>query len=383
MKKFLNAVLLLFLFLGAAVLHPLNACAETVPYFTFSLSTESVSSGDLVKLRINANQTADTAAGFRMRVGYDDKILGFVRTETSGQIKSGTMATNSAGNPILSVYVCNTDGTSAPELSGNIISFVFKVKEGVSDGTTNVEAHIDQICNYQAEQLNLNYDENMPLKVEQPVGKSDEAYLNALVPSEGKLSPEFSSDVCEYTLRVDYDVRSVEFTADAGRNGTVKINRKSLGKAGSKTNIVATVTSENKENKAQYIVTVSRAAAPESPETDSRGGTAAAKVQTKNKQAESAASGRGTSGSKTDRATGNAGYEPESEAGPETAEAAGQANDGETAQTQPAYAGGGGRNIILVGNQMPVFVTGLLAALLCVLVGMFLTFWLKLNGKKQ
>lgn len=382
MKKFLNAVLLLFLFLGAAVMQPVNARAETVPYFTFSLNTESVSSGDLVKLRINANQTADTAAGFRMRVGYDDKILSFVRTETSGQIKSGTMATNSSGNPILSVYVCNTDRAAAPELSGNIISFVFKVKEEVSNGTTNLEAHIDQICNYQAKQLNLNYDENMPLTVKQPVGKSDEAYLNALVPSAGKLSPEFSSDVYEYTLSVDCDVRSVEFTADAGRNGTVKINRKSLGKAGSKTNIVATVTSEDKKNKAQYVITVSRAAAPEDSETDSRSGTAAAKVQGKSKQTESAGSGRRASGGKTDRAVNSGSYTPKSDAVLETTEV-GQTENGEAAQAQPAYADGGGRNIILVGNQMPVFVTALLAVLLCVLVGILLTFWLKLNGKKQ
>jgi Cohesin domain. len=382
LKKFLNAVLLLFLFLGAAAMQPLNTRAETVPYFTFSLNTESVSSGDLVKLRINANQTADTAAGFRMRVGYDDKILSFVRTETSGQIKSGTMATNSNANPILSVYVCNTNGTAAPELSGNIISFVFKVKEGVSDGKTNVEAHIDQICNYQAKQLNLNYDENMLLTVEQPVGKSDKAYLNELVPSQGKLSPEFSSDVYEYILRVDYDVRSVEFTADAGRKGTVKINRKSLGKAGSKTNIIATVTSEDKTNKAQYIITVSRASAPESSEADSRGGTETAKVQAKNQPAERTASGRGSPGGKTKRAAGSAAYAPESKTAPETSEIE-RAENGETIQAQPAYAGGGGRNIIVVGNQMPVFVLGVLVAVLCVLVGMSLTFWLKLNTKKQ
>lgn len=363
-------------------MQPLNTRAETVPYFTFSLNTESVSSGDLVKLRINANQTADTAAGFRMRVGYDDKILSFVRTETSGQIKSGTMATNSNANPILSVYVCNTNGTAAPELSGNIISFVFKVKEGVSDGKTNVEAHIDQICNYQAKQLNLNYDENMLLTVEQPVGKSDKAYLNELVPSQGKLSPEFSSDVYEYILRVDYDVRSVEFTADAGRKGTVKINRKSLGKAGSKTNIIATVTSEDKTNKAQYIITVSRASAPESSEADSRGGTATAKVQAKNQPAESTASGRGSPGGKTNRAAGSAAYAPESETAPETSEIE-RAENGEAIQAQPAYVGGSGRNIIVVGNQMPVFVLGVLVAVLCVLVGMSLTFWLKLNTKKQ
>jgi hypothetical protein len=375
LKRFLNAVLLLFLFFHMAAMQPLNARAETVPYFTFSLNQEIVSSGDLVKLQINANRTADTAAGFRMRVGYDDKILSFVRTETSSQIKSGTMATNSNANPILSVYVCNTDAASAPELSGNIISFVFKVKEGAPNGTTNLEAHIDQICNYQAQQLNLDYDENMPLTVKQPVGKSDEAYLNALVPSVGKLEPEFSSDVYEYTLEVDYDVRSVEFTADAGKNGTVKINRKSLGKAGSKTNIIATVTSEDKKNKAQYIITVSRAAAPEEVETDARDKTVAEKTSSKNQKTASSVSARRASSGKTSKSVGTAGYTSQ------TMET-GQIDNGKETQAQPVYAGGSGRNIILVGNQMPVFVTGLLAALLCILVGMFLTFWLKLEKKR-
>lgn len=372
---------------------PLKVCAETVPYFTFSLNKESVSSGDLVKLQINANQTADTAAGFRMRVGYDDKILSFVRTETSSQIKSGTMATNSNANPILSVYVCNTDGAAAPALSGNIISFVFKVKEGVPNGTTHLEVHIDQICNYQAKQLNLNYDESMPLTVEQPVSKSSEAYLDALVPSVGKLSPEFSSDVYEYTLQVDYDVRSVEFTADVGKNGTVKINRKSLGKAGSKTNIIATVTSEDKKNKAQYIITVERAAAPEGAD-DVQDGTEVLAERNKNQQTKSAAAVKRTSsssasnktsskvsgksssktGGKTNGSVGSAGYIPQ------TAET-GQVDYEKETRIQPAYADGGGRNVIVVGNQMPVFVTGLLAALFCILVGIFLTFWLKLEKK--
>lgn len=270
----LTAVSFSLLVLVLLALFPLPVFAdETVPYFTYSLDKQSAVSGELVKLKINANSNTDTAAGFRMIINYDAAVVSFVRTENSSQIKSGTMVTNSQSNPIYGVYVCNTDQTSAPALSGNIISFVFKVNDDVREGKTKIGAHIDEVCNYQAKQLNLNFDEDLTLHVEPEVQLSAEAYLTTLTPLKGTLAPQFAEDVFTYTMRVNDDVTSVEFAATAGENGRVKINRKTLQKAGSNTAIIATVTSADQKTTSQYVVTVSRAEKPATADSVNSAGT--------------------------------------------------------------------------------------------------------------
>lgn len=88
---------------------------------------------------------------------------------------------------------------------------------------------------------------------------SSPCFLTALQPSEGTLEPPFSPDILEYTLPVDSDVQSVTFQANASEGATVSINRKTLYKAGSTTEIVVTVRSEDRKTTKQYTVSVVRA----------------------------------------------------------------------------------------------------------------------------
>ncbi len=382
MKKVSSAVLF-FLFLLIFTL-PVKSSADTIPYFTFSTTAKNASCGDLVKLQIRAEETVDPAAGFRMTIRYDDKVLSFVRTETSSQIKSGTMATNSAGNPIYSAYVCNVDEKSAPKLSGNIISFVFKVKDGVPDGKTGIGAHIDQICNFQARQLNLDYDEELPLTIVRPDVISNEAYLSELEPVDGRIRPNFSSDVYEYAMNVNYDVNSVEFAASAAENGSVKISRKSLEKAGAKTRIVATVTAEDKKSKKEYVILVSRDAAP------SYAAASAGKAEEKPEKAlqhaarddppeESEAPKKSVAGASTEKKSERTEHAKNTENALDTAANSMLLPE----QAQPQASGQqGARALYIIGNQMPVYVVGMLVALLCIMVGIALSFWLKINQLK-
>ncbi len=383
MKKISSAVLF-FLFLLIFTLS-VKSSADTIPYFTFSTTAKNASCGDLVKLQIRAEETADPAAGFRMTIRYDDKVLSFVRTETSSQIKSGTMATNSAGNPIYSVYVCNVDEKSAPKLSGNIISFVFKVKDGVPDGKTGIGAHVDQICNFQARQLNLDYDEEIPLTIVRPDVISNEAYLSELEPVDGRIRPNFSSDVYEYAMNVNYDVNSVEFAASAAENGSVKISRKSLEKAGAKTRIVATVTSEDKKSKAEYVILVSRDTAPSyaavsaGKKTEEKPEKALLQAARDDPPKESAAPKKSSAG---------AVYEKVSAPTEHTKNAENALDSGENSMALPVavppQASGqqGAGALYIIGNQMPVYVVGMLVTLLCIMVGIALSFWLRINQLK-
>lgn len=257
MRKKISCFFLLWILL--IVCFPAGVHAETMPYFTFSLNTQEVFANDEIEVQINANEMPDTAAGFRMAISFDDTRLSFVRTETSAQIKTGTMDTNSAGNPIYSVYVCNVDKGLAPVLSGNIISFVFQVKEGAAEGRAGFHARIDQICNYQEQSLNLDYEEDLSFSVLSAGQPSGAAYLKSLVPAFGQLSPSFSPDNFVYSMEVPYNVSSVEFMAEAGEGGSVSISRRTLGKEGSQTSIIASVTSADGQSVAQYVVLVRRA----------------------------------------------------------------------------------------------------------------------------
>ena len=364
-KKIFAFFLLYILFTGAV---PFTACAETTPYFTYSLDAKSAAPNELVKLKINANQMYDTAAGFRIIIDYDDSVLSFVRTETSSQIKSGTMMTNGESNPIYSFYVCNVDQKTAPTLSGNIISFVFKVKDDAAEGKTIIGAHIDEICNYQAQELNLNYDEDLTLHLETEKHPSEKAVLSSLVPLSGKLAPQFSSEVFEYSMNVENTVKSVEFAAAAEDGGTVKINRKTLGKAGSDTAIVATVTSADKKNKAQYVVTVHRGESPVSTGSNSKGNSAVVPHKSE---------------IKLESASTDDWYEPNAETAKGGTQTELQNTAGTNAsQVTQANSRDENRNIYIIGNQMPTYVLLLLVCTQCVLIGIALSFWLNLKIKK-
>jgi hypothetical protein len=382
MKKTFLAVTLTLL-LALPIFYPCTAAADqTVPYFTYSLDKQSAVSGDFVKLKINANYHDDTAAGFRMVISYDAAALGFVRTETSSQIKSGTMVTNSDNNPIISVYVCNTDQATAPKLSGNIITFTFKVNDDIQEGKTVIGAHIDEVCNYQSQQLHLNFDENLSLKVKPEEQLSNKAYLTSLIPQKGTMTPQFSPNVLTYFMQVDNTVNSVEFTATAGEHGTVKINRKTLQKAGTDTAIVATVASADKKATSQYVITVSRAEKP-TASAGSAGGTTAGNKTTSRTGGKDASvkpsTEKGATGATGEKDGNQAAEEP---ASPE------DSSDGEAVAEVPVdspqqHANGahGDRNIYMIGNQMPTYIVGMLTAALCMMVGIALCLWLKINKK--
>lgn len=264
LKKVWGLLLCLSIFWSLGATTFANCTTESEPSFTFSVDAASYGGGDLVRLTIHAETTLEDLAGFCVSIAYDDTRLSFLRVEPSDQIKNKTLQTDGTNNPVRSTYVCNVDLGHAPALSGTILTYVFEVNDGASAGSTELDVTVDQICNWQGEQLNIACSESVAIEVLPP--KSDQAFLKSLIPSSGKLSPTFSPDTFYYTLDVPYRVSSVTFETLAGENGTVSVNRKTLQKAGSTTSITITVTAEDRKQKAQYVVEVNRAEEPEDPE---------------------------------------------------------------------------------------------------------------------
>lgn len=377
----------MLLFLAAFFWQPIGAKAETAPYFTFSLDRVDASAGDIVRVRVQARASADPAAGFRARVFYDSDSLTFAGTESSANIQSGTLETNSISDPVCCVYVCNTDKSSAPSLSGNILTFVFQVRDGAKLGQSAVTADIDQICGYSGGTLGFDCSGTMQLRIES--GSSSLAELRDLEPSPGSLSPDFSPDVLDYEMRVASSVESVTFDADAADGGKVKISRKSLHAAGTDTSVTITVTSEDGSSHTEYRVTVHRSSPPPSSKAGSKPAASAQSAGSGRAEKTSSArpasavgtvSSRGknvSSGPASGSATASRAESLESME-PDVVPAAGFS----AAQAQ-APAPESTVRVMLVRDQMPSFFTGMLAAVLCAVAGIALSLWLSPGRAKR
>ncbi len=84
------------------------------------------------------------------------------------------------------------------------------------------------------------------------------AYLEYLSPSSGTLDPAFSPDTYSYEMTVGSEVSRIDFSMQAAEGGTASVNRKTLLSAGNITEFTITVSSQDKQNKAEYTVFVYR-----------------------------------------------------------------------------------------------------------------------------
>ncbi len=382
------------LWAGNAAAFALSSGQAESPAFSFRLDRQAASGGELVQLKMEAGPAGKRAAGFRARVQYDGSALQYVETKTASRLGSGTVRVNGDSNPVYAVYVCGVGGKSAPSLSGTVLTFVFQVKSGAA-GSAFLRADADDICDFSGSPLAP--DCSSALWLETSPALSDEARLTALEPSAGTLEPAFSPDTCEYRLAVGPEVGSVLFRADAARGGTVRVSRKTLHAAGSETEISITVTSADRSEKAEYTVTVARAAkSPESqtgdPPTESAGGpenppppSSAPAASGPAKAAAASVPPRQSYAAERVSASGPGAPGPESGAGTQTFPSPAW-QTGSAPQTLKAAEGtSSGRtpDIILERSRMPAYLVGMLAAGFCIATGIALFLWLAAPPKKK
>lgn len=263
--------LLILIVCAVLFYYPCHVFAAATEYFTAAFSATAAYPGETVRITLSAHSSAlmesELPAAFRTQVSYDSTRLHLLRVETTEQIQSGAFQYYDDGEYVTGVYAC--DGLSAPKLNGDCIRFVFSVAENADPGTTNVTVQVDQTADWN-ERLLPQYDRNTNLSFFIKPALSQNASLQKLVPSTGKLKPEFSPDVAEYDLRVGADISTVKFQANAEDGGTVRINRQTLQRAGETTEIVVTVTAEDKKSKSQYLIRVNRAESLGSTDSESK-----------------------------------------------------------------------------------------------------------------
>lgn len=313
-------VLILFVAVGSRLVVSAQTSTE---YFTFVTSKEEVYEKDEVRISILANDVPmdENIAGFRLSVQFDSSKLTFRRADTSSQIQNGTFRYHVNGDTMTGIYVC--DGTSAPKLSGECITLVFRVGENAILGETSVSAQIDQMVDWSAEQL-ASVSSITSIFTLRPEF-TREAILTKLVPDHGELEPTFDPYIQEYTLDVEPEVDQVLFELEAADEGTARVNRKNLGKRGSVTQFLVIVTSADGKNKSQYVINVNRGEVTGIANTSSG----------KSNSLRTTSSSSGKSG-------GTAGIDD-------------GINEGTAMGTAAETVFYGDRNLYIIGNQMPTY----------------------------
>lgn len=383
--------LLIMIVCAVLIGYPCHVFAATTEYFSAALSAQAVYPGETVRVELSANSGAlaegELPAAFRAQLDYDSARLHFLRTETSDQIQSGAFQFYDDGESVTGVYAC--DGLSAPKLNGNCVTFVFSVPEDANPGSAGITIHVDQTADW-AERLLSQYDREIPLSFSIKPALSQDASLQKLVPSTGRLRPDFSPDIAEYELRVSSNISSVKFQADAADDGSVRVNRQSLQRAGETTEIVVTVTAQDKKSKSQYLIRVNRTEAPDAGETETSTADKPLASSTQEKQStEKRSSEKASSAKKSSSkaSSGTFGKNSSKAASSKAASKASVKSSSLTAAAAPAAAQpepvqvSGTRNLYIVGGQSDSLPIWILAC--CVMVLTALTTWNAWNNKRK
>ena len=320
--KRITTILFTLLIYTMILINPCYVFAQdTKDYFSFTTLKEDVLMSDEIRITVTANELDmnETIAGFRLNVEYDSSKLTLKRVDTSSQIESGTFRYHIAGDTMTGIYVC--DGTAAPQLTGECMTLIFRVNDNAIFGETSVSIQIDQVVDWNAKQLPSVSSITSIFNIMPEFTK--EAVLTKLVPSQGTLEPGFDPYIQEYSLQVGPEAEQILFELEAADGGTAKVNRKNLGKQGSTTQFIITVTSSDKKNKSQYTVNVTRGE----------------KIKEESSSKSSASSRSKTSGS--------------------TKQTTEQDKNDETLGTDTIFYGD--RNLYIVGDQMPSYFVYMIA----------------------
>ena len=206
---------------------------------------------------LKSNETQNVAT-FRLKVSFDNKRFQCNGVEAGNDTDISQFKYNIQQGLITiiylapnSPYIINQDDGSA------MFSIKFKSLKDASIGQGNFDAQIDGIANDNVEPIDLGSicSDSIDI-IPDPVY---DCTLNSLELCEADISPEFSKDITEYSANVPSSVDSVEVLASpTDENASVKVNRKTLGKIGSTTDIHITVTSADKKSKLVYTIAVKR-----------------------------------------------------------------------------------------------------------------------------
>lgn len=237
--KRLAAVFMMLVMMIAAVPGQIITAYAATGKITFSDPSVTVGEQVSVKMKIESSDGAALGAS-DVRLEYDSAALEFV---------SGTSANGGAG----SIRVIG-----AME-SENQTTFTFTLKfKALKAGTSSIKVTSQEVYDADSQMVTIDHVGSSAVKVTAPVTYSKDASLSSLTISPGSLTPEFSSDVMEYTATVGADVEKLTISAPAndGKASVSVIGNEDL-QLGENT-ITCKVTAEDGETTKTYTILVTK-----------------------------------------------------------------------------------------------------------------------------
>lgn len=234
-KAFLGAVMTCML----ALTVPWGILTSFAASVRIAFSDPTVTAGQEVDVTLKVSSLSGEALGrSSLMLSYDSSMLEFV---------SGADASGGAG----SVSVRQTAEAGATEMA---TSLTFRALQA---GTTQITVSTQEV--YDADEQIATVDRlgNSTVTVSAQEGASADAGLKSLKVSPGTLSPEFSSDVTEYSVSVGPDVTKIAVSAEASdESATVTVNGSSNLQMGENTvNCVVTAADGQSQT---YIIHVTK-----------------------------------------------------------------------------------------------------------------------------
>ena len=209
------------------------AHALTEAFFTLP-DRGAVNKGDDFSITLTFSST-DSMGDVSAKVAYDTTALTFTGgTNASGGDGIIIINGNASGSSDVT-YTLNFKGTAASRGAQiNIISSTVNTADGSSAGSPMAYANITVVDNGSPAESSSptqtsSQSETTPQATQAPVSTESEkpsssdiapppavigGRLSSLTIDNGKLTPDFSPDVFEYTVNVDYDVTNVEVQAN-------------------------------------------------------------------------------------------------------------------------------------------------------------------------
>lgn len=301
MRRLIN----ILLFLMVAFVSIISAKANSECDVYLKLSNEQIQQGENVTLSLFVKSETDIdIATFGLKIYFDETKLDFKKLEAKSNIDNSEFKYSVKNGVLTVIYLKSNEGI---DINANtdfeIVDFVFNVLDTSTIGTTEFNADISGIGDNDINEIFCSGISPVSFSIFCP--EISNCRLKNLKVSEGTLVPDFDPYITEYTLSVPYEVKSIEvFATPQDESDTVKVNRKTLGKAGSYTDINVTVTSADKTKNVVYKINTYRGLKESSSSnSDSSTSNTSKASTTSNKSSISSKSSKSSTSSKTASST--------------------------------------------------------------------------------
>ena len=257
-----------------------SAAAAGTVNMRLTPSKTTLREGETFTVTLSANG-AKAAGGIGnagpLVVSFDTSRLEYVSTAKGSKISGSGDVSAGSQEPGELLLDFNPQSAKALQEDGSMFVMTFKVKKGVSSGSSliNLKAEPAAVANAANQTLNV---VTQGASVTFAKALSGENKLRSLSLGNGTLSPGFSPGVTKYSVSVPFTVTRLAISAAAADVGAaVSVANKDLTPGGT-TQIRITVKAANGSEKV-YTVAVTRAADPNAPTTEAPTTTEAATTE--------------------------------------------------------------------------------------------------------